>query len=151
VASDTDTERLRNTRLLATSLETGALTLRDVLADCRSRNKGMRILLIADQFEEVFTLVEDEVVRHRFIDVLLAGFPNPAPGVSLEICLILTWRADFYGRALRHRPLADALQGHVENLGPMNREELQAAIRRPAENAAVSFEPGLAETLLDDV
>ncbi len=48
-----------------------------------------------------------------------------------DICLILTLRADFYGRALRHRPLADALQGHVENLGPMNREELQAAIVRP--------------------
>ena len=33
----------------------------------------------------------------------------------------------------------------------MNREELQAAIRRPAENAKVSFEPGLVATLLDDV
>ena len=33
----------------------------------------------------------------------------------------------------------------------MNREELQAAIVRPAENAKVSFEPGLVETLLDDV
>jgi hypothetical protein len=33
----------------------------------------------------------------------------------------------------------------------MNRQELQAAIRRPAENAKVSFEPGLVETLLDDV
>ena len=37
----------------------------------------------------------------------------------------------------------------MENLGPMNREELQAAIVRPAENAKVSFEPGLVETLLD--
>ena len=120
-------------------------------ADCRSRNKGRRILLIADQFEEAFTLVADEALRHRFIDVLLAGFPDPASGGSPDICLILTLRADFYGRALRHRPLADALQGHVENLGPMNREELRAAIVRPAENAKVSFEPGLVETLLDDV
>ena len=151
VASQSDTERLLNTRLLATSLETGALTLRDVFADCRSRNKGTRILLIADQFEEAFTLVEDEAVRHHFVNVLLAGFPDPAPGSSPDISLILTLRADFYGRALRHRPLADALQGHVENLGPMNREELQAAIRRPAENVKVAFEPGLVETLLDDV
>jgi WD40 repeat protein len=151
VASDSDTERLKNTKLLATSLQTGELTLRDVCADCRSRNKGKRILLIADQFEEAFTLVEDEAVRHRFIDVLLAGFPDPKPGGSPDICLILTLRADFYGRALRHRPLADALQGHVENLGPMTREELQAAILRPAENVKVSFEPGLVETVLDEV
>ena len=68
VASDSDTERLRNTKQLAASLETGELTLRDVFADCRSRNKGTRILLIADQFEEAFTLVEDEArpqVLHR--------------------------------------------------------------------------------------
>jgi WD40 repeat protein len=151
VASQSDTERLRNTRQLAESLQTAELTLRDVFADCRSRNKGTRILLIADQFEEVFTLVEDEALLHRFIDVLLAGFSDPAPGGSPDVCLILTLRADFYGRALRHRPLADALQGHVENLGPMNQEELEAAIRRPAESAKVSFEPGLVETLLDDV
>jgi hypothetical protein len=33
----------------------------------------------------------------------------------------------------------------------MSREELQAAIRRPAESAKVAFEPGLVETLLDEV
>lgn len=151
VASEDDTERLANTNKLASKLETGELTLRDVFADCRSRSKGSRILLIADQFEELFTLAEDEAVRHRFIDVLLAGFPDPASGSRPDICLILTLRADFYGRALQHRPLVDALQGHVENLGPMNREELQAAIARPAQNAKVSFEAGLVETLLDDV
>jgi tetratricopeptide (TPR) repeat protein/ABC-type dipeptide/oligopeptide/nickel transport system ATPase component len=151
VASDSDVERLRNTKLLATSLQAGELTLRDVFADCRSRNKGRRILLIADQFEEAFTLVKDDDVRTRFIDVLLAGFSDPVAGVVPDICLILTMRADFYGRALRHRPLADALQNNVENLGPMNRAELQVAIVRPAENAGVAFESGLVETLLDAV
>jgi ABC-type oligopeptide transport system ATPase subunit len=151
VASQSDVERLRNTKLLATSLAGGELTLRDVFADCRSRNKGRRILLIADQFEEAFTLVADDAVRNRFIDVLLAGFPDPATGGVADICLILTMRADFYGSALRHRPLADALQNHVENLGPMNREELQAAIVSPARHAGVAFEPGMVETLLDAV
>ena len=150
VASDSDVERLRNTKLLASSLASGALTLRDVFADCRSKNKGRRILLIADQFEEAFTLVEDESVRNRFIDVLLAGFPDPAAGAP-DICLILTMRADFYGHVLLHRRLADALQNHVQNLGPMDRDELQAAIVRPAENAGVVFEAGLVETLLDTV
>jgi len=151
VVSRSDTDRLSETRQLAARLRSGELTLRDVFADCRSRNKGTRILLIADQFEEAFTSVEDEALLHRFIDGLLAGFPDPAPGNSPDICLILTLRADFFGRALRYRPLADALQGHVENLGPMNRDELQAAIRRPAEGTNVGFEPGLVETLLDDV
>jgi len=46
--------------------------LDDVFAQSRSRNKGKRILLIADQFEEAFTLVPDDTVRNDFIDVLLA-------------------------------------------------------------------------------
>src|SRR4051794_22369379 len=47
VATQSDTDRLLNTKQLAESLDTGRLTLRDVFADCRSRNKGTRILLIA--------------------------------------------------------------------------------------------------------
>ncbi len=144
-------DRLIEIKKLAARLEAGDLTLRDVFAESRGRDKGSRILLIADQFEEAFTLVEDEAVRHRFIDVLLAGFSDPAPGSSPNVSLILTMRADFYGRALLYRPLADALQGHVENLGPMSRGELRLAIETPAEIAKVSFEPGLVETLLDDV
>ena len=151
MASADDIDRLTNTKKLATLLQAGDLTLRDVFADSRGRDKGSRILLIADQFEESFTLIEDETVRHRFIDVLLAGFRDPASGGHPDISLILTMRADFYGRALLYRPLADALQGHVENLGPMSRVELRAAIIQPAENARVSFDPGLVETLLDDV
>jgi WD40 repeat protein len=146
-----DTERLTNTRKLAARLKSGELSLHDVFADCRSRNKGTKILLIADQFEECFTQIESEAVVHRFIDTLLAGFPPPSAGSSPDICLILTLRADFYGRALLYRPLADALQGHVENLGPMNQHELRAAILQPAEALNISFEPGLVETLLDDV
>jgi hypothetical protein len=57
----------------------------------------------------------------------------------------------FYGQALSHRQMADALQGHIENLGPMKRDELREAIVRPAEIAKVCFDPGLIETLLDSV
>jgi formylglycine-generating enzyme required for sulfatase activity len=141
-----ETERLVNINKLAEKLRSGELTLRNVFAACRSQNKGSRILLIADQFEEAFTLVRGDADRSHFIDLLLAGFPDPAPVSVPDICLVLTLRGDFYGHALRHRALADALQNHVENLGPMNREELRAAIVRPAENAGVAF-----ETLLDTV
>jgi hypothetical protein len=146
-----DIHRLDNTKKLAAQLQANELTLRDVFSDRLAHNKGGHILLIADQFEETFTLIEDETVRHHFIDVLLAGFPDPQSGGHPEISLILTMRADFYGRALLYRPLNDALQGHVENLGPMSREELREAIVQPAKNAQVSFDPGLVETLLDDV
>jgi formylglycine-generating enzyme required for sulfatase activity len=142
-------DQLEEVQKLAGKLAGGSVDLSNVMGACRASNPGKRILLIADQFEEMFTLVSDEAIRHRFIDVLLAGFSDCAAGGPPDICLVLTLRADFYGMALRHRPLADALQGRVENLGPMTRDELRDAIVRPA--GAVAFENGLVDTLLDDV
>ena len=111
--------------------------------------RGKRIPLIADQFEEVFTLIGDEAVRQRFIDVLLSGFAGADAGSSPPACLLLTLRADFYNMVLRSRPLSDAIQGQVENLGPMTRDELREAIERPVGD--VVYEQGLVDTLLDDV
>jgi hypothetical protein len=122
-----------------------------VVGQCRAANPGKRILLIADQFEEVFTLVADEALRNRFIDALIAAFPDPVANAVPDVCLVLTLRADFYNAALRYRPLADRLQDHIENLGPMNRDELREAIVKPAEAVGVGFEPGLVNTILDDV
>jgi formylglycine-generating enzyme required for sulfatase activity len=143
------TERLEEVQRLASQLESGTVSLSNALGACRASNPGKHILVIADQFEEVFTLVNDEVLRRRFIDSLVASFPDRADGNSPDICLVLTLRGDFLGMALRHRPLSDALQDRMENLGPMTREELREAIVQPA--GAVKFENGLVDTLLDDV
>ena len=48
VVSDSDTERLKNTKVLAASLQAGDLSLPEVLTECRNRNAGKSILLIAD-------------------------------------------------------------------------------------------------------
>jgi WD domain, G-beta repeat len=143
------TERLEEVQKLAGKLNSGAVDLPNVMGACRTSNPRKRILLIADQFEEVFTLIGDEGLRRRFIDTLLAGFADRRDGNPPDVCLVLTLRADFYGMALSHRPLADALQGRVENLGPMTREEMREAITQPA--GLVSFENGLVDTLLDVV
>src|SRR5215472_6713559 len=145
------TETLKEAQALGAELERGTLTLSNIVGGCRAANPGKRILLIADQFEEVFTLVADEPRRHQFIDALLAGFPDRPGGNPPDVCLVLTLRADFYGMALRHRPLADALQGRVVNLGPMTREELREAVIRPAQVKDIAFETGLVDTLLDAV
>jgi formylglycine-generating enzyme required for sulfatase activity len=142
-------DRLESVQRLAVSLESGAVSLLNVLDGCRTKDPGKRILLIADQFEELFTLVKSEDRRRRFQDILLAGFTPTEDGRPRDISLILTLRGDFYGAALRYRALSDALQGHVENLAPMTREELREAIVKPA--GAVTFEGGLVDTLLDAV
>ncbi len=146
-------DRLGLSEELAANLASGDIALTNVVAQCRAANPGKRILLIADQFEEVFTLVADEALRNRFIDTLIAAFPGPAENSAPDVCLVLTLRADFYTAALRHRPLADKLQDRVENLGPMTREELRDAIVKPAAQLVppVEFDPGLVDAVLDDV
>ncbi len=143
--------RLKEVEELTGTLASGGTSLKGVIAECRRSNPGKRILLIADQFEEAFTLVPDDALRERFINALIEAFPDPPQGSTPDDCLVLTLRADFYSAALRYRPLADRLQDHVENLGPMTRDELREAIVKPAEAVGVEFGPGLVDTILDAV
>jgi hypothetical protein len=136
---------------LANSLASGDISLVYVIGQCRAANPGKRILLIADQFEEVFTLISDEALRKQFIAMLVQASPDPSPGAMPDVCLVLTLRGDFVGQAINNGALADKLKDRVEFLGPMTRSELREAIVKPAEAVSVGFEPGLVDTILDDV
>jgi hypothetical protein len=143
------TDHLVATRKLSAALQSGDLPLADVLASIRNTHPDHRLLLIADQFEEMYTLCDDAETRQTFLDGLLGLTQTtnlPLPGH-----LVLTLRADFLGQASLYRPFADALQGTTELLGPMTDAELRDAIERPAVVQGVSFEDGLVETLLADV
>ena len=106
-------------------------------------NPGVRLVLIADQFEELYTQTP-EAQRQIFLDGLLTAI-RLAGGFTV----VLTLRADFYGHALSCRSFSDALQGAVHNLGPMSREELQSAIAQPAALMQVKLEEGLINKLID--
>ena len=84
-----------------------------------------RVLIVVDQFEELYTLTLDEEVRRRLLDELLAASSRAGSKANIA----LTLRGDFVGRALAYRPLSDRLQDAQINLGPMTREELDCAIR----------------------
>ena len=139
---DLDPLILRNQR--AEALQQGTVSLQDIIAEVlRQAPTGTeRLLLVVDQFEELFTLCA-EADRARFIDLLLAGMPYCK--------IVLTLRADFCGQVYTYRPLVDALQDADLKLGSMNQEELRAAIEKPAEKMAVQLEAGLTERILDDV
>ncbi|XQQ05672.1 MAG: ATP-binding protein [Leptolyngbya sp. IPPAS B-1204] len=130
----------------AKALQEGTVSLRDVVAEIlRQAPKGTeRVLLVVDQFEELYTLCSQED-RERFVDLLLAGVKDAPCKV------VLTLRADFCGQAYAYRPLVDALQDADLKLGSMNQAELQAAIEKPAEKMGVQLEAGLTERILEDV
>ena len=138
--------RLVKIQELASFLAEGRLALRDVVARVLEKQRGTdRLLLVADQWEEIYTLCRDEPTRHRFIDELLAA---TAAG---PLTMVLTLRGDFFGHALGYRPLVDRIQQATITLGPMSREELERAVEAPAKTVALEFERGLVERILDDV
>jgi len=119
---------------------TTRLSLRDAPAD-------RRLVVFIDQFEEVFTLCPEETQRRAIIDNLL----HAATVVDGQTVVVLTLRADFYGRCATYPDLAAAVSDRQSLIGPMTRGELQSAIERPAYLTGCELEGGLADLLLNEV
>src|SRR5512135_3431887 len=119
---------------------TTRLTLRDA-------PPARRLVLLVDQFEEVFTLCEDDAARKALFDNLLYA----ATITGGQTIVLLTMRADFYAKCGPYPALAAAMSDHQLLVGPMTEDELRRAIERPAQLAGGEFEPGLVEMLLQEV
>jgi WD40 repeat protein/class 3 adenylate cyclase len=119
------------------------LTIRRALA---GQPDKVKLLLVVDQFEEIFALCRDEAERRRFIDALLYS----VEAEEGRIIVVPTIRADFYGRCADYPQLAARMSDGLL-VGPMSEAELRAAIEQPAAVVGLRLEPGLAEMILDDV
>ncbi len=147
-----DTEKIIQARQLSQSLSDAKnpLPLGDIFAQIHQNNPTYRVLLIADQFEEIYTLCADNKVRHRFLDALLETFPSSSTQSQYNRVLVATMRADFLGNALEYPSFRDVLKDDIK-LSSMNHDELTSIIAKPAEKLKVTFESGLVERILDDV
>ena len=106
-----------------------------------------RLLLVIDQFEELFTMVESEHVRRRFLQCFNAALDDPRG----RIRIVLTLRADFYDRPLAHGDFATRMARGVVNVVPLTPNQLEAAANEPARQAGVNLQPALLATLITDV
>jgi hypothetical protein len=89
----------------------------------------VRLVVFVDQFEEVFTLCAKDELRHALVTNLLYA-AKVAQGQTL---VILTMRADFYGKCTANVELAAAMSDHNFLVGPMTDDELRRAIERPTQ------------------
>lgn len=106
-----------------------------------------RLVVLVDQFEEVFTQCSDAGARQALIDNLMVAATEPGG----QTVVVLTLRADLYGECSAHPVLSAALSDHQVLVGPMQEAELRRAIERPALLAGAEFERGLVNALLDEV
>jgi class 3 adenylate cyclase/WD40 repeat protein/tRNA A-37 threonylcarbamoyl transferase component Bud32 len=100
-----------------------------------------RLLVVVDQFEELFTLCDDLDRRVAFVEALL----------GLRAPVVIGMRADLYGSLGAHAELARAVSENQVLLGAMTDAELERAVTEPARLAGLRLEPGLVELILRDV
>jgi hypothetical protein len=105
------------------------------------------LLLIVDQFEETFTLCEDEGERRAFIERIVALATDPPHSAAV----ILTMRGDFETYVTRFPELQALFEAGRIQVTPMSAGELREAIERPAAEVGLRFEPGLVDALLHDI
>lgn len=134
----------------------GLLLAADML---RANDPTARLVLVVDQFEELWTLAPTEKeARQRFaqekqrpfvrllLSVIEAQKKEPDP----SLLIILTMRIDFLHRAAENRDFARYLSDHLVIVSPMKPYELRKVIEEPAKKAGGTFEPGLADKLIKD-
>lgn len=109
-----------------------------------------RVLLVVDQFEEAFTLCKDITERQQFFECLLGALEKTGGD---KLCLVLTMRADFFGKCAEqeYSGLAQQIQQNLVTVTPMNSEELRQAIVEPAKQVNLQVEPELVNQIIADV
>ncbi len=116
--------------------------MRRILPDDRAQ-----IVVVIDQFEELFTTGVAAETCDLFLDALTVA----ATEAGSPLRIVLTIRADFYDRPLRHQRFASLVKQHTVVVTPLAPDELEHAITTPAVRSGVSFEPGLVAEIIADV
>ncbi len=149
--------------LLAADLRQGPSGLQRVLAQAQARRLALaassalptlNLLILADQFEELFTYETagaDRSEASTFVDLLLAARGDaPAPG-GIRVVVALTMRTDFLGHCVQFAELPEAIN-RAQYLTPrLKREEMRAAITGPAQLFGGEVAPGFAEAIIHAV
>ncbi|MEU9609321.1 hypothetical protein [Streptomyces sp. NPDC048057] len=121
---------------------------------------GTAVLICVDQFEEVFTLCDDEAERTAFLRALttLAG-PAAAPGpvsgsttgprTTLRVLLCVS--ALYYAQCAERPELTRALSHQQTVVPPLDAAGIRAAVLDPAHQENLRVEDGLLELVLADL
>ena len=104
------------------------------------------MLLVVDQFEELFTLT-DEATRRAFLRNLITAAEEPRG----RIRVLVTVRADFYDRPLLYPEFAKLFAENVVNVLPLTAAGIEAAAVEPAQRVGVGFAPDLLAQLVSDM
>lgn len=125
---------------------TGVVPEADPRALCRAVRDATpddaELVIVVDQFEEVFTLCRGQEERCRFLDALFTAARAGGCRVVLGV------RADFYAHCTAFPELVEAVREGQVTVGPMTPDELREAIGKPAAHAGLMVETALVAELV---
>ena len=105
------------------------------------------LLLVIDQFEELFTQVSEEATTRHFITGLTRAVRRPDGNLRV----VATLRADHLDRPLRYSDFGQLVKRGAVPIVGMSATELASAVTRPAAGVGIEIEPALATQLVADV
>lgn len=105
---------------------------------------GDEVLVVIDQFEELYGLCDD-AARRSFVELILDALASEVP-----LRFVAALRADFYDRPLLEPDFGPVFTSSVVHVPPMTRKELESAVLEPAEAALLDVEPTLVAALVSD-
>ncbi len=105
------------------------------------------VLVVIDQFEELFHQVTDDVLRRQFIRNLVEAVEDP----HSQLCVLLTLRGDFLDRTMSEPSLGPLIGAGLVQVLPLTPAELEAAAARPAARVGTHLEPELIAELVSDM
>ena len=120
-----------------------------LLATTLAKHEGTRVVLLVDQFEELFTLTASEEERGQFITLLINALTEPHG----PVVILLTLRADFSDRPMHYPELGQLIEEHHKPVFAMSIKDLRTIIEQPAALADVqiTFQGDLVSDLLFEV
>lgn len=105
---------------------------------------GAELLVVVDQFEELFTMA-DEAATTAFLDLLKTATEMD------QARFVVTMRADFVDRPLLYSDFGQLLRQSTIMLRAPDLDELTEAIQKPAIGVGVKVDPGLVERMATEV
>ena len=106
-----------------------------------------QLLLVIDQFEELFTLSQNDETVGQFLTLLTDAVEAPDSPIRIAVTL----RADFYDRPLLYEAFGNLIRQHTEAITPLATDALMAAIQEPAALTGVQIAPEAVAAMVSDV
>ena len=140
-------EIARIRKRIADDLVSGDTSLRNLAEVALEHQPGTdKLLLLVDQWEELYSLCKSDEIRQKFIDELITA--TAMKDSPLQV--VLTVRDDYYGTLLKNNELMEQIgEGRVD-VSPMKPAELEEVIQRPADSVGLQIKPSLIREIRDD-